>query len=230
LAATASAVKSAYDLADAAIAKTTVTTAGDIIYRNATIPTRLGIGTAGQVLTVNSGATAPQWSNAAASKYVLLNQTTMSAVSSQTIDSIFTTSYNSYVIVANGLVMSSANTVSMQLMYSGTAQTSDYYQGGGTIAYNGASVGFNNVANGAGWIPFLTVGSNTTIASGGTMTVTYKGDTVCPLLSFQTWNGNNTVAQFGSGICHTSRTYTGIKIVPAAGTLSGLITIYGVAN
>ncbi len=61
LAATPTAVKSAYDLADAAIAKTTVTTAGDIIYRNATVPTRLGIGTAGQVLTVNSGATAPEW-------------------------------------------------------------------------------------------------------------------------------------------------------------------------
>lgn len=65
LAATASAVKSAYDLADAAIAKSTLTTAGDTLYRNATVPTRLGIGTAGQVLTVNSGATAPEWATPA---------------------------------------------------------------------------------------------------------------------------------------------------------------------
>ena len=71
LAATPTAVKSAYDLADAAIAKTTVTTAGDIIYRNATVPVRLGIGTAGQVLTVNSGATAPQWSSPAGGGKVL---------------------------------------------------------------------------------------------------------------------------------------------------------------
>jgi hypothetical protein len=60
-AAVPAAVKSAYDLADGAIAKTTVTTAGDIIYRNATVPTRLPIGTANQVLRVNSGATAPEW-------------------------------------------------------------------------------------------------------------------------------------------------------------------------
>jgi hypothetical protein len=66
LAATPTAVKSAYDLADAAIAKSTVTTAGDIIFRNATVPTRLGIGTAGQVLKVNSGATAPEWGSASA--------------------------------------------------------------------------------------------------------------------------------------------------------------------
>ena len=66
LASTPTATKSAYDLADAAIAKSTVTTAGDIIYRNATVPARLGIGTAGQVLTVNGGATAPEWATPAA--------------------------------------------------------------------------------------------------------------------------------------------------------------------
>lgn len=43
------------------------TTAGDISYRGGTAnaKTRLGIGTAGQVLTVNAGATAPEWKNAA---------------------------------------------------------------------------------------------------------------------------------------------------------------------
>ena len=39
-----------------------VTTAGDLIYGTAAdTVTRLGIGTAGQVLKVNSGATAPEW-------------------------------------------------------------------------------------------------------------------------------------------------------------------------
>lgn len=41
----------------------TITTAGDTLYAaGAANFNRLGIGTAGQVLTVNSGATAPQWS------------------------------------------------------------------------------------------------------------------------------------------------------------------------
>ena len=38
-----------------------MTTAGDIIYRNSTVPARLPVGTSGQILQVNSGATAPQW-------------------------------------------------------------------------------------------------------------------------------------------------------------------------
>jgi len=71
LASTPTATKSAYDLANAAIPKSTVTTTGDIIYRNATVPTRLGIGTAGQVLAVNSGATAPEWKTLAAGGKVL---------------------------------------------------------------------------------------------------------------------------------------------------------------
>jgi len=86
LASTPTATKSAYDLADAAIAKSTVTTAGDIIYRNATVPVRLGIGTAGQVLTVNSGATAPQWATPTGGM-TLLSTTTLSGATT-TISSI----------------------------------------------------------------------------------------------------------------------------------------------
>lgn len=42
-----------------------MTTAGDVIYGGASgTPTRLAKGTAGQVLTMNSGATAPEWANA----------------------------------------------------------------------------------------------------------------------------------------------------------------------
>jgi len=96
LASTPTATKSAYDLADTAntaagaaqttannaIAKSTVTTAGDIIYRNATVPTRLGIGTAGQVLQVNSGATAPEWATPASSGgMTLLSTTTLTGTS-----------------------------------------------------------------------------------------------------------------------------------------------------
>jgi hypothetical protein len=39
----------------------TLTTQGDTLYQGATTPQRLPIGTAGQVLKVNSGATAPEW-------------------------------------------------------------------------------------------------------------------------------------------------------------------------
>jgi hypothetical protein len=65
-AATPNSVKTSYDLAAAAVPKSTVTTAGDVIYATgSSAVTRLGIGTAGQVLTVNGGGTAPSWATPA---------------------------------------------------------------------------------------------------------------------------------------------------------------------
>ena len=61
-AATPNSVKSAYDLANGAIPKSLVDAAGDLIYATAdNTVARLALGTAGQVLKVNAGATAPEW-------------------------------------------------------------------------------------------------------------------------------------------------------------------------
>ena len=64
LAATPTAVKSAYDLAAGAIPKTLTTTTGDVIYASAAnTPARLGIGSTSQVLTVTGGV--PVWATPA---------------------------------------------------------------------------------------------------------------------------------------------------------------------
>jgi hypothetical protein len=61
-AATPNAVKSAYDLANGAVPKSTVTTTGDLIVANgASSVTRLAAGTAGQVLTANGAGVAPTY-------------------------------------------------------------------------------------------------------------------------------------------------------------------------
>jgi hypothetical protein len=55
-------------IADSKIIKNPMTTAGDVMYGGANgVPTRLAKGTAGQVLKINSGATAPEWGDAAGS-------------------------------------------------------------------------------------------------------------------------------------------------------------------
>jgi hypothetical protein len=70
LAATANAVKTSYDLAAAAVPKSTVTTAGDVIYATgSSAVTRLGIGSTGNVLTVAGGV--PTWAAPAGGGKVL---------------------------------------------------------------------------------------------------------------------------------------------------------------
>jgi hypothetical protein len=61
------------------------TTLGDLAYRSSTanVKTRLALGTAGQVLQVNSGANAPEWATFAAGGMTLINTggTTLSGAS-----------------------------------------------------------------------------------------------------------------------------------------------------
>ena len=79
------------------------TTLGDIAYRSSTanVKTRLGLGTAGQVLTVNSGANAPEWAAISAGGMTLLSTTTLSGAST-TISSI-SGSYTDLQIVGVGI-------------------------------------------------------------------------------------------------------------------------------
>ena len=84
LAATPTAVKSAYDLANGAIPKSLIDAAGDLIVGTAADTAgRLAIGTANQVLKVNSGATALEWGTAGGGGKVLqvVQGTSSSAVS-----------------------------------------------------------------------------------------------------------------------------------------------------
>jgi len=80
LASTPTATKSAYDLAAAAIPKSTVTTAGDVIYATgSSAVTRLGIGSTGQVLTVAAGV--PSWATSTSGGMTVITSGTLSSTS-----------------------------------------------------------------------------------------------------------------------------------------------------
>ena len=77
------------------------TTLGDLAYRSSTanVKTRLGLGTAGQVLQVNSGATAPEWVTPAGGGGITLLSTTTLSGASTTISSINQTYQSLYVLI-----------------------------------------------------------------------------------------------------------------------------------
>jgi hypothetical protein len=113
-AATPNSVKTSYDLAAAAVPKSTVTTAGDLIYgTGSSAVTRLGIGTSGQVLRVNSGGTAPEWAAAAGGGKVLqvvqaTLTTTATTTSTSYVDTGLTASITPSLATSKVLIMISA--------------------------------------------------------------------------------------------------------------------------
>jgi hypothetical protein len=118
------------------------TTLGDLAYRSSTanVKTRLGLGTAGQVLAVNSGATAPEWITPSAGGMTLISETVASALSSLSFSSLG--SYKQLLLVWSGVVHSTTGSdFSIRLNNDSTANI--YQSNGinvvGTTIYVGGS-------------------------------------------------------------------------------------------
>jgi hypothetical protein len=88
---------------------TAIDAAGDLIYGTGSDAfTRLGLGTAGQLLKVNSGATAPEWGAAPESGGMTLISTTTLTGATTTLSSIPQT-YNSLMLVGFGVTNATAD-------------------------------------------------------------------------------------------------------------------------
>lgn len=113
----------------------TLTTEGDVLYRDGSGLQRLAIGTAGQALKVNSGATAPEWGTIS-SDWVKLNHTdSTSAVSNHTFQSIFDdNTYDGYKIMVHSELASNGYQLYARFM-SGSSEL-----GNGTVDYRRAGV------------------------------------------------------------------------------------------
>jgi hypothetical protein len=105
-AATPNSVKSAYDLANAAVAKSIVDAKGDLIAATAAdTVSRLAVGTNGTVLTADSSeATGMKWATPATASGLTLvkSQTIGTAVSSITVTDAFSSTYENYRILISG--------------------------------------------------------------------------------------------------------------------------------
>ena len=102
------------------------TTTGDLAYQSATAntKTRLALGTAGQILAVNSGATAPEWINNPAGGMTLLSTTAITAANEISITGI-SQSYNELVIVLSNAASVSTG-VELRMTFNTTTTAATY--------------------------------------------------------------------------------------------------------
>ena len=203
-----------------------MTTTGDVIYSSSgSTPARLGIGTAGQVLQVNSGATAPEWATPAAGGGGLTfikSQTIGSAVSSVTVTDAFSTTYDNYLITVIG-GSASANNADINIKFG--AATTGYKFTGIYMATTSATV--NSYATDAGG----------NIACGGASANGMASNiyVFSPFLSARTAVISQTAPthsdmfrQEYAGFLDDAVSYTSFIIAIASGTLTGgTIRVYG---
>ena len=227
-AATPNSVKTSYDLAAAAIPKSTVTTAGDVIYATGSgAVTRLGIGTAGQVLTVNGGGTAPTWSSAAGgSSMTLLSTTTLSGTST-TVSSI-SGAYTDLRVVIYGVNVSSAGQYfKVDINGTSTSIWGNIY----APTSNGASQTYYSYNAGTLWLAYNNPMLNGNADNSFNFSIqNYANTSVRKAITTQsTFLGNSSARKFEDISAYWDSTSAVTSLVFSAGTFTaGTVLIYGV--
>jgi hypothetical protein len=215
-----------------------MTTTGDVIYSSSgSTPARLGIGTAGQVLKVNSGATAPEWGAAGSAGALTLvkAETAFSAVANTgtTFDGVFTSTYNNYLIILNKTLNSvDSGSINFNMRYSTGTTDSDGANTGGTYVKNSSGTDFSWYFNNATTMKLMT--NQNSAGRFGTCNLWIGGLSAGSASRYQmNWQfaapGDNSFGNGGNfqNSNGTERIWTGFILTASSGTISGTATVYG---
>jgi hypothetical protein len=212
------------------------TTLGDIEYRSSTANTntRLALGTAGQVLTVNSGATAPEWAAlSAGANWSLLNAGGTALTGAQTITVSGISGKDKIAVVVNGA--SSANASSeVSIRFNADTGSNYAYAGNqfiGSTAYSaGGFVGFSNLSVTS--FPLGRMGANAASLVHGTLYLTGGNSTGQKMLQ-SSGGGTDDGAATGmrnynvGGFYNSASTISSVSVFSSTGNFdAGTVYIY----
>jgi hypothetical protein len=206
------------------------TTAGDIdYYTTSTAKTRLGIGTAGQVLTVNGGGTAPSWASPGGA--LTLSQIATGNITSGTSLNISSLTQDFIELHISGVTWATGDST---LLVRPNGSSSAVYE----------LVGASNNAAASPTATYTTSGTEIPLTSGASQMYTSAINlyiltlTNCKATGFTTyeWNARfrdsstNTATSLGRGIFKSAAQITSLTIVNGAGYTfngTGTYTVFG---
>jgi len=231
LAATANAVKTTYDLANGAVAKSIVDAKGDLIAATAAdTVSRLAVGTNGQVLTADSAeATGLKWATAGGGgSFTYITTVTFSASSSIDLSNIFSTTYENYFLVGN-YTSTDDNDLNYRYRVSGADNTTSNYNRASYDVSAGVFTGGRGTNQTAGRL-------GPTRATGSRMSIT--GYFIAPFLAQTKHSQMRTSTNSSTAIeqnfvdigFNDATSFTGLTVYPGAGTVTGTLSIFGIKN
>lgn len=208
-----------------------MTTAGDTIYGGASgTPTRLAIGSTGNVLTVSGGN--PVWAApAGGGALTKITSASFTAQSSVAIDDVFTSTYKMYYVTWFSTASVSGADLELQFRYAGpTTQTTTYYTSGFGYKRDNTLITYGGV-NATVGVLYPDLGTGAGGESTGDITFANVGNASENPLYFGKGYGQLSQAAISyAGYNDTQRTYTGFLLKPTSGTITGYYRVYGLAN
>ena len=201
---------------------------GDLVVGSATNDASvLAVGSANQVLTVDSStSTGLKWA-APASGLTLITRTSYSNVASQTFDNVFTTTYKTYLIIVEKHEAVTVNDSFEFIFRYGTTDATGhngnciYATTGGT----GTAAGTTNAAS-----LKVNIGSGSSVYPLNAVMYVHNvgtGSSIRPGIYGEGWEQYNTrMFQFG-GSSDNNQNMTGFKVKSSNTNITGTIAVYG---
>jgi hypothetical protein len=212
-----------------AIQNTIVDAKGDLIAASANdTPARLAVGTSNKLsLQVDSTAsTGLAWKQQG---QTLISRTTFGSVSSQVFNSVFTTTYSTYLVIIEDLYGASAtDDLHLQLRYGTTTQTAGYYGSHTEVDYlnNVTNTSMNNANQ-------IILSRNVGDGVNNNFSNVYfqgVGVTKKPIVRGTGFDSiNAATTSFGAKQETVSANYDGFLLKSSSGNIAGTVSIYGLA-
>jgi hypothetical protein len=193
----------------------------------------LTVGTNGQVLTADStvSPTGLKWATASSGALTKITSSTFTNSASVTIDTVFSSTYKSYMVILS-LFSVSAGTddLLMQMRYGGTTQTNSNYLGSQFMYSRSNTLTTNGYVNTAQATLGTSIGT-----TGVPSALTIYFDQVGNASERASWYGNGfdaneQSANVLSGVINISQTYDGFLIKGSSVNITGRYAVYGLAN
>ena len=217
---------------------TEITAKGDLIVGTGSATfDNLGVGTNGHVLTADStvSPTGLKWAApAGGGGFTLINRTSFSNVATTTtsFDGVFSSTYETYLIVVENIYATSSDDMQIQLRYAGpTTQATNYFAMSYGAAYNTSALTFKGQAATAQMTIWDNIGGAGYVSQ-GILTITNVGNgSRRPEISGYAVNGDGHYgpSNFG-GTCDDSRAYTGFLLKSSSTNIYGTVAVYGLAK
>lgn len=157
----------------------------------------------------------------------LINTTSFSGVSSQSINDVFSSTYDNYVIFYKNTTVSGTPVLTMRYRLSGTDTSANYgtqrlYAQTTAVSANRDGVGTDEI--------FISDMNNTTPTTVGMQMNIFNPNVASPTLSFI--SGTTLIAadlytSFSASFQSSSTQFTGFTLLVSAGTFGGTVSVYG---
>jgi hypothetical protein len=218
---------------------TTLTTQGDIVYRDGSGLARLGAGTVGQVLQTGGAGANPSWGTVSSDYVKILTQTVSSPVAQVEFKDgvngcVFDNTYRNYKVIFTEITGSSANHIRLRYMSGNTIRSSGYLTAGWRV-YNDGSGNGSDAQVETTYHHLLNMNISTSLSTGSTngeVTICNPSNASSRTQSFSHVSGQETASyminQTAGAVYTTAEATTGLHFyVNGANITTGTFTLYG---